>query len=146
MNVISYVVALFFSCFVFFQLFSRRIYFLPVRVYLISILKAKNSCYSRDLPFLSFICHCFNRVEMNSQIRQCIFCFLTRLRTTLVLEICNAVKVLYMLPPNIFVAVVVVIIWYLDLQIPMQSSMPITTDVVSSNSAQERCTRYNIIS
>jgi hypothetical protein len=63
----------------------------------------------------------------------------------LVLEICNAVRVLYMLPPNIFVAVVVVIIWYLDLQIPMQS-MPITTNVVSSNSAEERCTRYNIIS
>jgi len=52
MNVISNVVALFFSCFVFFMLFSRRIYFLSVWVYLISILKAKNSCYSRDLPFL----------------------------------------------------------------------------------------------
>ena len=73
------------------------------------------------------------------------FCFLTLLRTTLVLEICNAVRVLYMLPPNIFVAVVVVIIWYLDLQIPMQS-MPITTNVVSSNFAQARCIRYNIIS
>ena len=135
----------YFSCFVFFQLFSRRIYFLSVWVYLISILKAKNSCYSRDLPFISFVCHCFSRVEMNSQIRQRSFWFLTLLRTTLVLEICNAVKVLYMYPPNIFGAVVVVIIWYLDLQIPMQS-MPITTNVVSSNSAEKRCTRYNIIS
>ena len=79
-------------------------------------------------------------MEINSQIRQRSFCFLTLLGTTLVLEICNAVKVFYMLPPNIFVAVVVVIIWYLDLQIPMQS-MPITTNVVSSNSAQARCIR-----
>ena len=145
MNVISNVVALFFSCFVFFQLFSRRIYFLPVWVYLISTLKAKNSCYSQDLPFLKFVCHCFSHVEMNSQIRQRIFGFLTVLCTTLVLEICNAVKLLYMLPPNICRAVVVVIIWYLDLQIPMQS-VPITTNVVSSNSTQARCTRYNIIS
>ena len=145
MNVIINVVALLFFVFVFFQMFSRRIYFLSVWVYLISILKAKNLCYSRDLPFISCVFHCFSRVEINSQIRQRSFCFLTLLRTTLVLEICNAVKVLYMYPPNIFVAVVVVIIWYLDLQIPMQS-MPITTNVVSSNFAQARCIRYNIIS
>jgi hypothetical protein len=32
----------------------------------------------------------------------------------------------------------------LDLQLPMES-MPIITEVVSSNSAQVRCTRYNIM-
>ena len=131
-------------CF-FHVLFSRRIYFLPVWVYLISILKAKSLCYSRDLPFISFVCHCFSRVEINSQILQRIFCFLTLLRTTLVLEICNAVRVLYMYPPHIFGAVVVVMIWYLDLQIPIQS-VPIITNVVSSNFTQARCIRYKIIS
>jgi len=41
-------------------------------------------------------------------------------------------------------AVMVVIVWYLDLQLPMQS-VPITNNVVSSNSAYVRCTRYNIM-
>jgi hypothetical protein len=41
-------------------------------------------------------------------------------------------------------AVVVMIIWYLDLQLPMQS-VPITTEVVSSNPTQMRCTQYNIM-
>ena len=40
--------------------------------------------------------------------------------------------------------VVVVIVWYLDLQLPMQS-IPITTKVVSYNPTQAGCTRYNII-
>jgi hypothetical protein len=40
--------------------------------------------------------------------------------------------------------VVVVIVWYLDLQLPMQS-VPMTTNVVSSNPAQTRYTRNNII-
>ena len=35
-----------------------------------------------------------------------------------------------------------VIIWWLNLQLPMQS-MPITTNVVSSNPVQVRCTQYN---
>jgi hypothetical protein len=35
------------------------------------------------------------------------------------------------------------IICYLDLQLPMQS-VPITSNVVSSNPAQAGCTRYNI--
>jgi hypothetical protein len=39
---------------------------------------------------------------------------------------------------------VVVIVWYLDLQLPVQS-VPITTNVVSSNPAQAKCTRYNIL-
>ena len=34
--------------------------------------------------------------------------------------------------------------WSLDLQLPMQS-VPITTNVLSSNPAQTRCTRYNIM-
>jgi hypothetical protein len=38
-------------------------------------------------------------------------------------------------------AVVVVIIWLLNLQLPMQS-VPITTKVVSSNPAQARCPRH----
>jgi hypothetical protein len=38
----------------------------------------------------------------------------------------------------------VVIVLLLDLQLPMQS-VSITTNVVSSNPAQVRCTRYNII-
>jgi hypothetical protein len=33
---------------------------------------------------------------------------------------------------------------FLDLQLPMQS-VPITTNVVSSNPVQVRCTRYNIM-
>jgi hypothetical protein len=41
-------------------------------------------------------------------------------------------------------AVVVVIVWLLDLQLTMQS-VPITTKVLSSNPAQVRCTRYNIM-
>ena len=41
-------------------------------------------------------------------------------------------------------AIVVVIIWLLDLYLPMQS-VPITTNVLSSNPAQARCTRYNIM-
>jgi hypothetical protein len=40
--------------------------------------------------------------------------------------------------------VVVVMVWYLDLQLPMQS-VPITTNVVSSNPTQARYTRYNIV-
>ena len=40
--------------------------------------------------------------------------------------------------------IVGVIIWLLDLQLPMQS-VPITTNIVSSNPAQTRCTRYNIM-
>ena len=40
-------------------------------------------------------------------------------------------------------AVVVVIVCSLDLQLPMQS-VPITTNVVTSNPAQARCNRYNI--
>jgi len=39
-------------------------------------------------------------------------------------------------------AVVAVIVWYLDLQLPMQS-VPITTDVVSSNLDQGEV--YNIM-
>ena len=39
-------------------------------------------------------------------------------------------------------AVVVVNIWWLDLQLPMHS-VPITTNVVSSNPAHAKCTRYN---
>ena len=41
-------------------------------------------------------------------------------------------------------AQMVVIVWQLDLQLPMQS-VSITTNVVSSNPAQGRCTRYNIL-
>ena len=40
--------------------------------------------------------------------------------------------------------IVVVIVWYLDLQLPMQS-VPMTTNVVSSNPAQTRYTRNNIM-
>jgi hypothetical protein len=40
--------------------------------------------------------------------------------------------------------IVVVFVWLLDLQLPMKSE-PITTNVVSLNPAQERCTRYNIL-
>jgi len=42
------------------------------------------------------------------------------------------------------VAVVFEIVWYLGLQLPMQS-VPFTTTVVSSNPLMVRCTRYNII-
>ena len=38
----------------------------------------------------------------------------------------------------------VVIVWKSDLQLPMQS-VPTTNNVVSSNPAQARCTRYNIL-
>ena len=38
----------------------------------------------------------------------------------------------------------IVVIWYLDLQLPMQS-VPITTNIVSLNPAQAMCTRYNIM-
>ena len=38
----------------------------------------------------------------------------------------------------------VMIVWYLDLQLPWQS-VPITTDVVSMNLVQTRYTRYNIM-
>jgi hypothetical protein len=41
-----------------------------------------------------------------------------------------------------FGEVVVVIVWYLDLPMP---SVPITTNVVSSNPTQARCTWYNIM-
>ena len=40
--------------------------------------------------------------------------------------------------------IVVVIVWQLDLQLPMQS-VPITTKVLSWNPAQARFTRYIII-
>jgi hypothetical protein len=39
-------------------------------------------------------------------------------------------------------AVIVVIVWELDIQLPMQPVL-ITTEFVSSNPAQARCTRYN---
>ena len=38
-------------------------------------------------------------------------------------------------------AVVVVFVWLLHLQLPM----PINTNIVSSNLAQARCIRYNIM-
>jgi len=38
----------------------------------------------------------------------------------------------------------VMIVWQLDLQLPMQSVL-ITTNAVSSNPAQAKYTRYNII-
>ena len=41
-------------------------------------------------------------------------------------------------------AVVVVIAWWLDLQLPMQL-VPITTKVVSSNLVHGEVTRYNIM-
>jgi len=41
-------------------------------------------------------------------------------------------------------AVVVVILWLLDLKLPMQS-VPTTTNIVSSTPTQARCTRYNIM-
>ena len=41
-------------------------------------------------------------------------------------------------------AVVVMIIWQLDLQLPMHS-VPINANVVSSNPAQAKCTRCNIM-
>jgi hypothetical protein len=47
-------------------------------------------------------------------------------------------------PPPDEGTIVVVIVWQLDLQLPMQS-VPITTNIVSSNPAQARCTRYNIM-
>jgi len=43
-----------------------------------------------------------------------------------------------------FTGAVMVVIWQLDFQRPVQS-VSITTNVVSSNSAQARCTRYNIM-
>jgi len=39
---------------------------------------------------------------------------------------------------------VIVIVWYFNLQLPMQS-VHITTNVVSSNPSQARCTRYSIM-
>jgi hypothetical protein len=47
--------------------------------------------------------------------------------------------------PNlpVMLGVVVIILW-LDLQLPMQS-VPITNNVASSNPVQERCTLYNIM-
>ena len=44
----------------------------------------------------------------------------------------------------IYGALMVVMVWLLDLQLPVQS-VPITTKVVSWNSALARCTRNNII-
>ena len=44
--------------------------------------------------------------------------------------------------PFLIQAVVVMIVWYLDLQLPMQS-VPITTDVVNSNLDQGE--GYNIM-
>jgi hypothetical protein len=41
-------------------------------------------------------------------------------------------------------AVVVVIVWWLDLQLLMQSK-PITINAASSNPIQARCTQYNIM-
>jgi hypothetical protein len=38
----------------------------------------------------------------------------------------------------------VVIVWLLDLQLPVQS-VPITINVVCSNPAQAMCTQYNIM-
>jgi len=45
---------------------------------------------------------------------------------------------------NKFGAIVVVIVWQIDLQLPMRS-VPIPTNVASSNLAQMRSTRYNIM-
>jgi hypothetical protein len=42
------------------------------------------------------------------------------------------------------VVVVVVIVWLLGLQLPMHS-VPITTDVVSSNPTEVGCTQYNVM-
>ena len=38
--------------------------------------------------------------------------------------------------------VVVLVVWELDLQLPMQS-VPITTNIVSSKPTLARCTQYN---
>ena len=56
----------------------------------------------------------------------------------------NNIYVIYM-PTNIKSrAVVVVIVWQFDSQLPLQS-VPITTIVVSLNPTQTRWTRYNIV-
>jgi hypothetical protein len=55
-----------------------------------------NSCYAQDRHLLSFVYRCFSCMGMSLQIFQRIFGFLTVLCTTLVLGICNAVKLLYM--------------------------------------------------
>ena len=55
--------------------------------------------------------------------------------------ISNGVDWIFMIKPFIHV---IVIIWLLDLQLPMQS-VPITTNVESSNPIQVRCTQYNIM-
>ena len=49
--------------------------------------------------------------------------------------------IIYLLTNEAFV---VMIVWQLDLQLPMQSVL-ITTNVMSSNPAQMRCTRYHIM-
>jgi hypothetical protein len=41
-------------------------------------------------------------------------------------------------------AIMIMIVWLLDLQLPVQS-VPITTNVVSLNPAHGECTRYNIM-
>ena len=48
------------------------------------------------------------------------------------------------LNPNCTGTVVVLIVWYFDLLLPMQA-VTITTNVVSSNPAQTKCTRYYVI-
>ena len=59
-------------------------------------MSAQNSCYAQDRHLLSFVYRCFSCMGMSLQIFQRMFGFLTVLCTTLVLGICNAVKLLYM--------------------------------------------------
>jgi len=59
-------------------------------------------------------------------------------------EYYNILRIYFTLLVSCSGAIVVVIIWMLDLQLPMQS-VPITTKVVSSNLAKARCTQYTIM-
>ena len=52
--------------------------------------------------------------------------------------------IIWAIPVSNVLIIMVVIVWWLDLQLPMQS-VPITTNVVSLNPAQARCTRFNIM-
>ena len=105
--------------------------------------KKKSHLHHEDL-FLAFIIlknSCFRQKKIDLCLCLQKHPFIQKndfLRTLTISYICNVTST------YLYGAVVVMIVWLLDLQLPMQL-VPITTNVMSSNPAQKNCTRNNIM-
>ena len=102
-------------------------------VYLMQLLI--NSLILRNLIIFFWVLNCEDKEVLNSESK-----FINSHIISYIGIRCYTVPTVYFLCSIIcWGAVVVVILWKLDLQLPMQS-VSITTNIVSSNLAQSKCT------